>query len=109
MKILENNGYPTEFIKKCDATRKSTTIENNTDEVLPYLKVISGTISRELRRENIKVEYKPIKNLNHYFPKTKDKPSHEKEVFTKFVVWTVTSLTLAKLNVRSKHEWKNTN
>ena len=91
MKVLENNGYPTQFIKNCDSIRKGTNNKENTNEqaaslvVLPYLKGISERILRVLRRENIKVGYKPMRTLNHCFPKPKDKPSimQSKEVVYK--------------------------
>ena len=41
--------------------------------VLPYVKGIAEKISRVLRRENIKVCYKPTSTLSHQFPKPKDK------------------------------------
>ena len=40
--------------------------------VLPNIKGISEKIVRVLRRENVKVGYKPIKTLNHSFPRPKD-------------------------------------
>ncbi len=41
--------------------------------VLPYVKGVTEKISRVLRRENIKVCYKPTSTLSHQFPKPKDK------------------------------------
>jgi hypothetical protein len=94
-KVLRDNGYPFKFIQSYDIMRKRlltnntngnlhTTDVNNSRAnpadcavlsfvVLPYVKGVTEKISRVLRRENIKVCYKPTSTLSHQFPKPKDK------------------------------------
>ena len=84
-KVLRENGYPSKFIKTCAFKRKhhapvDNNRENPTDSssklgfvLLPYVKGVTEKISRTLRRENIKVGYKPINTLHYKFPKPKDK------------------------------------
>ena len=93
-KVLRDNGYPFKFIKSYDIKRKrhntyntnanlhTTDVNNNRANpadcvapsfvVLPYVKGVAENISRVLRRENIKVCYKPTTTLSHQFPTPKD-------------------------------------
>ncbi|XP_028418418.1 uncharacterized protein LOC114544426 [Dendronephthya gigantea] len=81
MKVLQSNGYSTKFIKNCDTMRKCSKDRTNNENdsaglvVLPYIQGVSERIARVLRRENLKVGYKPIRTLNNCFPKPKDKPN----------------------------------
>ena len=46
--------------------------------VLPYVQGMSEEIARVLRREHIKVAYKPIKSVGSIFEKSKDKVEKDK-------------------------------
>ena len=56
MKVLMNNKYPLQFIKKCDSTRKARHRDSNTNNttnevttpfvVLPYVKGVTERVSR---------------------------------------------------------------
>jgi hypothetical protein len=89
-KVLRENGYPLKFLRACDSKRKSayqkekkendnSSVDNNNNAnesgfvVLPYIKGVTEKLSRVLRRENIKVGYKPVNTLHQHFPKPKDK------------------------------------
>jgi len=76
-RVLADNNYPRslvrsrkldpKFLMSCLSVRIQPTFNNLV--VLPYLKGISEKIARVLRRENVKVGYKPIKTLTHSFPR----------------------------------------
>ena len=93
-KVLRDNGYRSKFIKSYDKKRKQrlsvntnanscTTDSNNRANpadyspsnfvVLPYIKGVTEKIYRALKKENVKVCYKPTSILSQQFTKPKDK------------------------------------
>ncbi|XP_068736460.1 uncharacterized protein [Montipora capricornis] len=83
MKVLMNNNYPLQFIKKCDSARKArhrdSNTNNTTNEVttpfvlLPYVKGVTERVSRVLRNNGIKLGFKPLSTLGTIFSRPKDK------------------------------------
>ena len=84
-KVLRDNGYPSKFIKSYDKKRKQRlSINTNADYspsnfvVLPYIKGVTEKIYRAIKKENVKVCYKPTSTLSQQFTKPKDKlPSEQ--------------------------------
>ena len=108
LRVLRDNGYPFTFIKSYDINRKHHHTDNTNANIhiprtgvnnrvnpadcvasscvtLPYVKGVTEKISRVLRRENIKVCYKPTTTLSQQFIKSKDKspPEHTSGVVYK--------------------------
>lgn len=85
-----------------------TTSVNNFD-VFPYINGVSEKNFRVLRRENVKVCYRPIHTSGHQFPKSKDKFSKEKSRTqrTRLVAETVNLLTSVKLEESLTPEFLN--
>ena len=97
-KVLRDNGYPSKFLKSHDNKRKlhhlvntnansRTTDANNRANpadytasnfvILPYIKGVTEKIYRALKKENVKVCYKPTNTLSQQFTKPKDKSPPE--------------------------------
>ena len=76
-KVHQNMCSQTKHHAPVDNCRKnSTDISSKLGFVLlPYIKGVTEKISRTLRRENIKVGYKPINTLHNRFPRPKHKLS----------------------------------
>ena len=97
---MRDNGYPFTFIKSYDNKRKRhhtddtnanvhiprTSVNNRGNPadcvasscaILPYFKGVTEKVSRVLRRENIKVRYKPTTTLSQQFTKPKNKSPPE--------------------------------
>ena len=100
LKVLRDNGYPFTFIKSYDNKRKRrhtddtnanvriprTSVNNRGNPAdcvasscvtLPHVKGVTEKVSTVLRRENIKVRYKPTTTLSQQFTKPKDKSPPE--------------------------------
>ena len=100
LRVLRDNGYPFTFIRSYDHKRKRhhtdktnanvhipcTGVNNRGNPAdcvasscvtLPYVKGVTGKVSKVLRRENIKVRYKPTTTLSQQFTKPKDKSPPE--------------------------------
>ena len=97
-KVLRHNGYPSKFLKSYDNKRKhhhlvNTNANSRTTDVnnraypadystsnlviLPYIKGVTEKIYRALKKENVKVCYKPTNTLSQLFTKPKDKSPPE--------------------------------
>ena len=96
LRVLRDNGYPFTVIKSYDIKRKRRHTDNKNANVhiprtgvnnrvnpadcvassfvtLPYVKGVTEKTPRVLRRENVKVCYKPTTTLSQQFTKPKDK------------------------------------
>ena len=109
---MRDNGYPFTFIKSYDNKRKRrhtddtnanvriprTSVNNRGNPAdcvasscvtLPHVKGVTEKVSTVLRRENIKVRYKPTTTLSQQFTKPKDKspPEQTNRVVYKIVYY----------------------
>ena len=85
MKVLMNNNYPLQFIKKCDSAHRARHRDSNTNNtanevttpfaVLPYVKSVTERVSRVLRNNGVKVGCKPLSTLGTIFSRLKDTPT----------------------------------
>lgn len=75
---LKNNGYPEPFISSCKRQRSSSVhCEPKGLVILPYIKGISEKIANILKKQSIKVAYKPIRTIQSMFKKPKDQPDKD--------------------------------
>ena len=71
--LLRDNNYPTSFINSCkrSLSKPPTDQPSNGFVVLPYVQSISERIGRILRKQQIKVAFKPFRTVNSLFPRPK--------------------------------------
>ena len=82
--ILRANDNPNNFIKSWSQPRKSRRTNDNANDIgfveLPYFQGISEKIAVVLRRQHIKVAFKPIKTIASILRKPKDKVPTEDSI-----------------------------
>ena len=71
--VLRDNNYPSSFINSCERSlsKLPTDLQSIGFVVLLYVQGISESISRILRQQQIKVAFKPLRNVNSLFPRPK--------------------------------------
>ena len=86
IKVLTDNNYPLRFTRSCKSYHNSLRRDSSTNDtssasapstsnfvVLPYVRGVSERISRVLRKNGLKVGYRPLNVLRACFPRPKDK------------------------------------
>ena len=71
--VLRDNNYPTSFINSCERSLSKPPADQPSSGfvVLPYVQGISERIGRILRKQQIKVAFKPLRTVNSLFPRPK--------------------------------------
>ena len=71
--VLWDNNYPSSFINSCERSLWKLPADqpSNGFVVLSYVQGISERIGRILRKQQIKVAFKPLRTVNSLFPRTK--------------------------------------
>ena len=73
IKVLRDKNYPLSFIRSCKSYHNSSRRDSSTN-ASSSASVVSEKISRVLRKNGVKVGYKPLNVLCTCFPRPKDKP-----------------------------------
>ena len=71
--VLRDNNYLSSFTNSCERSlsKLPTDQPSNGFLVLPYVQGISERIGRFLRKQQIKVAFKPLRTVNNLFPRLK--------------------------------------
>ena len=71
--VMRDNNYPSSFINSCERSLSKLAADqlSNGFVVLPYVQGISERIGRILRKQQIKVAFKPLRTVNSLFPRPK--------------------------------------
>ena len=71
--VLRDNNYPSSFINSCERSLSKLPADqpSNGFVVLPYVQGISERIGRILKKQQIKVAFKPLRTVNSLFPRPK--------------------------------------
>ena len=69
--VLRDSNYPTSFINSCERSLSKPPVDQTSNGfvVLPYVQGISERIGRILRKQQIKVAFKPLRTVNSLFPR----------------------------------------